>query len=249
MTLFGPVCAQFIEPSWRGGEMTSHAEWDVFTKAKFEPNSPDIAADDATITCSTSSAFLTSAGNIYSFQAPTFFQLDDTTEFTVRTIFIQISALGSGVDVGSAKLITTNVAGETVSLSATKTFIASEEELTGENGGIGTLYGLQWDLTRMPISGSYTILFNATESSLSLGGVALDTSADYVEIPAPQPLTVKSGGDEIEVRWFGSRQLQSSTNLASGWVEVPGSAGVNAITLPRANRASFFRLVQLTVTE
>ena len=46
LALTGPIYAQFIEPSWRGSEMTTHAEWDVFTEANFDPNSPDVATDD-----------------------------------------------------------------------------------------------------------------------------------------------------------------------------------------------------------
>lgn len=244
-----PSSAQFITPEWRGDSDTAYAEWDIFSEAKFAPNAPDVATDDATITCTTSSAFLTSSGNIYSFQAATFFQLDDTTEFPIQNIFLQLGALGSGIDVAAARLIAENSEGETVALSPTQTFVTSEEELTGENGGIGTVYGLQWDLSEMPVSGSYTILFNASESSLSLGNVLLDTSASYLAVSAPQPLSVKPEGDQIVITWFGSRQLQSSISLATGWADVPGSLGVNSLTLPRASQATFFRLVQATATE
>ncbi|YCM45843.1 hypothetical protein V2O64_07425 [Verrucomicrobiaceae bacterium 227] len=244
-----PVAAQFLTPDWRGTSLSVHAEWDVFTEAKFEPNTPDVASDDATITCTTASAFLTGGGNIYSFQAPTFFQLDDITEFPVRNLFLQISALGSGVDVSGARLIAENLEGETVAVAPQKTFISSEVELTGENGGIGTTYGIQWDLSEMPVSGAYTILFNATESSLSLGRVSLDSSNVFSGVQKPQPLSVKPVGDEVVVTWFGSRQLQSSTSLESGWCDVPGTSGVNIITLPLAAESTFFRLKQVTVTE
>jgi len=244
-----PANAQFLVPEWRGGENSNHAEWDVFTKPKFELNSPDVAPDDATLLCTTSSAFLTGAGNIYSFQAPTYFQLDDTTTFPVRNVFLQLSALGSGIEVTAAKLIFKNSEGERVVRSPTQTFIASEEELTGENGGIGTTYGIQWDLSTMPVSGDYIILFNAIESSMSLGNVSLDTSGTFVEVVKPRSLSVRPVGDEIIVTWYGNRQLQSSASLESGWTEVPGSSGVNTITLPRSIQATYFRLVQPTVTE
>ncbi|MFT6178253.1 MAG: hypothetical protein ACJAQT_001524 [Akkermansiaceae bacterium] len=244
-----PASAQLLVPDWRGDNEAAHAEWDVFTKAKFEPNSADVASDDATITCTTSSAFLTSSGNIYSFQAPTFFQLDDTTDFPIQNVFLQISALGSGVDVAGARLLATDQEGETVAIFPTFTFISSEEELTGENGGIGTTYGIQWDLQSTPVSGAYTILFNATESSLSLGAVSLDTSASFQKVSKPQALSVKPVGDTVVVTWFGGRVLQSSQSLVSGWSDVPGAEGVNTITLPRENQGAFFRLMQAIATE
>ena len=109
LTLSAPVFGQLITPSWRGDEGTSHAEWDVFTEAKFAPNFPDVAVDeDATLTCRTSSAFLTSGRNIYSFQAPISMQLDDTTGLLVQNIFLQIGALGSEVDTAGIQLIVEN---------------------------------------------------------------------------------------------------------------------------------------------
>lgn len=251
LTLFSivPALAQFLTPDWRGNTHSSHAEWDVFTAARFSPNFPDVVADDATIICTTPGAFLTGGGNIYSFQAPTFFQLDDTAEFVIQNVFLQISAMGSGVDVSGARLIATNSDGDTVALPPVKTFISSEEELTGERGGIATTYGIQWNLADMPVSGSYSILFNATESSLSLGGVSLDTSGVFVEIVKPLPLKIEPVDGEMVITWFGDRQLQSSTSLESGWVDVPDSAGVNSIVISIAGQATFFRLQQITVTE
>jgi len=244
-----PLHAQFITPEWRGSEQSEHAQWDSFTKAKFEPNAPDIVTDDATITCTTSSAFLTSSGNIYSFQAPTFFQLDDTTEFPIKNLFLQISALGSGIDLSRARAIFEDPGGNTISLNLTRHFILSEEELGGERGGIGTTYALQWDLSETPISGSYSILFNATESSLSLDKVSLDTVATFVPVEKTKPLVIQQNNGSITLTWLGDRELQSSHSLSENWTQVSGSAGVNTITLPISNRPTFFRLKQTSASE
>ena len=91
LTLSVPVFGQLITPSWRGDKGTSHAEWMFFTEANFAPNFPDVAVDeDATLTCRTSSAFLTSGRNIYSFQAPISMQLDDTTGLLVQIFFFKL---------------------------------------------------------------------------------------------------------------------------------------------------------------
>ena len=109
LTLSVPVFGQLLTPSWRNDKGSSHAEWDVFTEANFAPNFPDVAADeDATLTCRTSSAFLTSGRNIYSFQAPISMQLDDTTGLLVRNIFLQLGTLGSEVDADGIQLILEN---------------------------------------------------------------------------------------------------------------------------------------------
>lgn len=244
-----PLAAQFIIPEWRGSEETSHAEWDVFTVAKFAPNKPDIVADDAILICTTSSAFMTSGGNIYSFQAAAFFQIDDFTGFPIRNVFLQMRTLGSGVDAAAARLIATGADGETVTHLPTRILVLSEEELGGERGGVGTVSTLQWDLQETPVSGIYTILFNATESSLSLDKVSLETSRNYLEVKRPKTLEVLPRGGEIVVNWLGSGQLQSSPRLDSGWLDVVGAAGENTITLPIVNDAIFFRVQQVTATE
>ena len=237
------LTAQFAAPVWRGSEGSTYAEWDIFTEPKFEPNSPDVSTDDATIVCTTGSAFLTGTGNIYSFQAPTFFQLDDLVDGSVRNVYLQIESLGSSIEVDTARLIYTPTGGETVSVAPRLAAVACEEELTGPNGGIGTVYLLQWDLRENPISDSYTILFNAASSSLSLDKVSLDTSPEYVEIPEPKPLSVEIVDGEVLVSWSCAGQLQSSTTLKSdSWADVVETTGKKSITLPLSPTPVFFRL-------
>ena len=207
------------------------------------PNSPDVATDpDASLTSRTSSAFLTGSRNIYSFQAPISMQLDDTTGLVVRNIFLQVGTLGSGMDAAEARLIYENEQGEVQVILPSQTFIASEEDLTGELGGVGTTYGIQWDLRETPLTGSYSILFDASSTSLSLDRVSLDLSSEYRVISKPEPLAVRIRGNEVIVSWFGSRRLQSSKTLQDDWADVDGSEGVNQVTLPLQSGPTFFRL-------
>jgi len=244
------LAGQFLIPEWRGAGPSSHAEWDLFSHAKFEANTPDVVPDpDAGLLSSTSSAFLTSARNIYSFQSPLSLQLDDTTPLEVRNIFLQIRTLGVGLNTGDALLLHENEEGETVATSPSRVLVIGEEDLTGERGGTGTNYALQWDLRETPVTGSYTILFGATTTSLSLDRVSLDLSESYQEVARPEPLQVRVVGDEVVVTWFGTRQLQSSGSLSGGWEVVPGSAGVNEIRLPLQGSTTFFRLKQASITE
>ena len=237
------LIAQFSAPVWRGSEGSTHAEWDVFTEPKFEPNSPDISTDDATIVCTTGSAFLTGTGNIYSFQAPTFFQLDDLVDESVTNVYLQIQSLGSSLEVDTVRLIYTPAEGETVSVAPRLAAVACAEPLRGEFGGVGVIYNIQWDLRSAPITGSYSILFNAASSSMSLDKVSLDTSAEYTEIPEPKPLSVEILNGEVVVTWACPGQLQMSTNLEEdGWTDVSEATGKRIITMPISSAPTFFRL-------
>lgn len=242
---------QFLEPEWRGLDETNHAEWDVFTEARFSPNFPDVVADeDASITGTTSSAFITSGGNIYSFSAPTFFQLDDSTDFPIANVFLQLSALGSEVALDAVRLIYSDEEGGAIQVFPNQVMTLSEEELGGERGGIGSVYTMQWDLSDQPISGTYSILFNAAESSMSLGAVSLDTSATFLEVSVPRSLSLSVEDGLVHLSWFGSGQLQTSASLDDNdWVEVIEARGVNEISLPLTNSSAFFRVQQAVVTE
>lgn len=245
-----PLSAQFLVPDSRGTEGTSHAEWDVFTEASFAPNFPDVVTDpDASITSATGSAFITSSGNLYSFQSPISLQLDDNTDLNVRSVFLQLASLGSGLDRQGVRLLADDGKGGVAVLPPTQTFVTSEEELTGERGGIGTTYGLQWDLRETPITGTYTILLSASSSSLSIDRVSLDLSESYQRIQRPEPLSVKVEGSELVVSWFGDRQLQSSSSLQSDWEDVPEAVGVNQLRMPVSGRMRFFRLRELESPE
>lgn len=252
-----PAVAQFITPEWHGGATSEHAAWDIFTEASLNENLPDAAADsptnDARIICTTSSAFLTSSGNIYSFQSASAFQLDDSTNFPVENIFLQISALGSEIDPDTVSLIATDDSGATTQYFPTQNFVLDQQELEGEFGGLGTTYAFQWNLSETPVSGSYSILFAAAESSMSLDEVALDTSDSYQEVPIPETpipdptMTIADG--IITLSWPPTYLLETTTTFST-WAEVSEtstSAGSNRVTLPLSAEATFFRLKQASV--
>ena len=257
--LISPIQAQFLTPAWRGQDNSEHAAWDIFTEAKLEPNSPDVSADfptlDAELQCNTSSAFLTSSGNIYSFQSATAFQLTDSTNFPVRNVLLQISALGSEIAPDSVKLVGTDASGERKAFSPIRSFVLNQQELTGANGGLGTTYAYQWDLTEIPSVGEYGILFAAAESSMSLGAVSLDSYDQYLEVPIPEPVlptpSMSISDDTINLSWPARYLLESSTNV-SVWTEERGTgedSGSKTLALPLSSQATFFRLKQATGNE
>jgi hypothetical protein len=176
-------------------------------------------------------------------------QLDDTTGLFVRNIFLQLGTLGSEVDADGIELILENDIGDVSIISPTQYFVGSQEELNGENGGLGTIYGIQWDLRERPFTGKYTILFDAASTSLSLDKVSLDLSEKYLEVAKPRPLSIQITGEEVTVSWLGSRRLQSSQSLANGWVDVPGAESVNRIILPLQKTTTFFRLTAVDPAE
>lgn len=254
LCLTGLAAAQLLIPSSRGEGGYSHAEWDVFTKARFEANAPDVTpGQTATLICTTSSAFLTSSQNIYSFQAPISLQLDDSTELEVTSVFLQVVVLGSGMNAEGAVLLVEDSEGGTEALGPARTFIVSEEPLAGAAGGVGsgvkTTYGIQWDLRARPMTGAFTVLFNAASTSLSLDRVSLDLAKTYEEMRKPEPLSLVIENGQVKVTWFGGGQLQSSRTLDSGWTDVPGASGKNQITMPITESAAFFRLQPMTTTE
>jgi len=245
---------QFIAPEWRGLEQTEFAAWEVFTKAKFQRNSPDVHDDDASILCTTSSAFITSGGNIYSFQGPTFFQLDDSASFPISSVTLQIYALGSSIDFEEVRIVSN---GE--NYVPTTSTIVNQDALDGEFGGLGTNYAFQWDLTSLPIPANtpYFILFNATESSLSLDQVQLDTSASFQPLPiptqAPPSLTIEKSTNSITVSWSGTWTLESSSDLTGPWDAVTeftsNPDGSHQFAESAGSESRFFRLTQPTATE
>ena len=257
LTLTVPLSAQFLTPNWRNSPESEHAHWDRFTSAHSAPNAPDVASDsptnDAKITGITSSAFLTSSGNIYSFQSATSFQLADSTNFPIRTVFLQLATAGSEIDSSSVRLFTTSGSGESQIILPTSALVLNQDTLDGEFGGLGTTHAFQWDLSDSPVSGNYRIIFSAAESSMSLDQVSLDTSSNFEEVrpkvPAPR---ISLSPEEITLTWNGSFILQSSPDLSS-WTDVSREPVLTdeerKVALPLASEPVFFRLRQASAME
>ena len=259
----GLAPAQFLVPAGRGGANTEHAKWDVFTNARLGPNVPDVArdlpTDDARLTCTTSNAFLTSGGNIYSFSGATAFQIVDSTNYAVRSIFLQVKTVGTALNLGSVRLVGEDLSGEVFEAFPVRTFELAREDFENEFGG-GDILGraFQWDLSGRPVGpGGYTILFAAASSSMSLDVVSLDTASTYAEVPEPgseppEPpfLRIEREGAFLLLTWPESAGgvVETNDDLGdpSGWVPVSGvataQAGVLRLQVAPTGGRGFFRL-------
>lgn len=134
--------------------------------------------DNPTITqTDTDTAFIISpgiSGNIYSFAAPTGFELEDSTPYTVGTVVLQFQTDGTLVDFDSIRLVY-NVGSGDVSLPADE-FIREYRNSGSAFGGTSNRNALQWNLTGLGIT-SYRLEWTATGSSMSLQSVSVDTAA------------------------------------------------------------------------
>jgi hypothetical protein len=256
--------AQFITPEWRGSENSEHARWNEFTNPKNAGNAPDVVTDDptadASLLCTTGSAFLTSAGNIYSFSSTLAFQIKDSADFPVANIVVQVKGLGSEIDLTSFRIVPPDATSLADVIPATRTFTFNEEEFDGDRGGNNINYAAQWDFSDAPLEGTSTLFFESTESSLSLDQVSLDTSAQYLVVPEPGEViapdsvptpTLSIAGNEITLSWPNNDadfELQSSQNLTNpeSWQTVTEpvttSDDADSVTLPMTVPATFFRL-------
>jgi len=178
----------FSTPSFRGNPGTASAYCDIFTSPYGGANSPNgvapggIAIANAAITqTSDASAFLTGSGNIYDFANPTGFVLDYSGGFEVGQVVFQSRTLGSEIDYDSLFLICNSASG-IVSLPATR------NPLADPNGGVSSEW--TWDLSSLGVSG-FSIVFNASASSMSLDSVMLDAAA--VPEPASAALLILFG--------------------------------------------------------
>ena len=258
-----PLCAQFISPLWEGDENTEYAEWDFFTEASVDPNFPDVAQDeptnDATVTCSTPSAFVTSSRNIYSFLSPLSFQLDDSAEFPVRNVVLQIFSQGSELDLNSLQLIPGDAQSLDDIVIPNLVALLDQEALTGVNGGLGSSYLVQWDLSEAPLTGTYSLLFSSEESSMSLDKLSLHTSDTFVEVILPKVAaeevtapSLRVEGENIIVSWplasSGDLILEMTSDLsdAESWTEVvhepTETESEYEQSFPLSNGSFFFRL-------
>jgi hypothetical protein len=252
--------AQFITPEWRGSENSEHAEWDIFTSDS-EPNRPDLVIDspseDATLRCNTPTAFVTSSGNIYDFQSAIALQIDDSADFPIKSIFLQVRGLGSTLDLSTVRLVPPDAVTLEDIITPSEQFLIESGDTDQGRGGNDLTYAFQWNLTAEPLQGTYSILFKAAESSLSLDQVSLDTSDQYRVVPEPgtstEPIPIPAisiSGDEITLSWPSGEDiaLQSSQNLADpgSWQPVTEpittSDGSAQVTLPMTASATFFRL-------
>lgn len=257
-----PTQADFLTPTWRGQANTEHAAWLNFTQAFNSPNLPDIAVDlptaNATLTCSTSTAFITGSSNIYSFQSPLSIQIDDSANYPVQSVVLQVATMGAPLDSDSLRMIALDAEGEPYLAFPIRSQKLNSTDLgSGETfGGADETWIFQWDFSAAPFEGTWSILFSSASSSMSLVAAAIDTANffepwDGANPPSlPQPQILRHNPQEITLSWPANNAVQIQSADSPGpnatWspIEISPSLvdGQHQITLSIDSSQKFFRL-------
>lgn len=176
--------ATFVLPSeWsRGDANSTYQEWDVFSSPPGLPGPflPDIGVSNPNgapglteVSYPASGSLITGSGNIYSFSAPTSFEITipnfNLGDGYTTTVALQTRVLGTQID--PATMLIGGVAPSVVELLPDPAA-----------GSVETLW--QWELPGN--ADKYVIAFGSAESSMSFGAAAVDTYATVV----PEPSTL-----------------------------------------------------------
>jgi len=234
-----------LTPSFRGDPGTEFTHWDIFSEAYAAPNYGDqaFAASDPTITQTlTSSAFLTSGFNIYSFAEATGFELANNVSSTLSSpltnLVFQYDTLGTAIDFDSIRL---HHSGGTLTLANANVF-TEYRVITGGFGGFTNHTAIQWNLTGLGITG-YTIIFESLGSSNSFNAAMLDTSINaYSEIVPSSRIWHNGVGDGkwgSAANWSGNTVTATGGNVTIGAsapaaIELDGSREVGQLTLAKS---------------
>lgn len=251
---FSPARAQqlfpdFLTPDFRGDSGTEFTHWDILLEAYAAPNYGDqeAAASDPTLTQTlTSSAFITSGFNIYSFSAATGYELANDVSATLGSpltnLVFQYDTLGSPIDPASIVL---HHSGGTLTL-ASANVISEYRVITGGFGGFTDRTSIQWNLTGLGIT-EYTITFQSLGSSNSFNAAMLDTSTNaYAEI-VPSSRTWDNGASDGKwssaANWSGNTATTAGGNVTIGAtapaaIQLDGSREVGLLTLTKAGAFS-----------
>lgn len=210
VSLSASASATFVTPTgWtRGEENSTYQEWDVFTSPPGTPGpfAPDIGVNNAAgsptlseVGFPDSGSFVTGSGNIYSFSAPTSFEIaipnfDMGVNFAT-TVVLQTRVIGTQID-PSTVLID--------GVSPTAVEVLADPAA----GSVETLW--RWD--SLPgNSGAYTIAFGAAGSSMSFAAAAVDTFA----VAVPEPSTWALGAVAVGALALVSRRREISGSGAA----------------------------------
>lgn len=195
--LIAPLAAysEFVSPSsWtRDDPLTTFQQWDNFsTRTDAVPDASDNNPDGpALLTETTGTALITSTSNLYSFSAPSAFEVTipvadlATPELYDLTAIIQVSTFGSPIDTASP-LVNGIAPIDFAQLQVGTPNIGGESDQT-------------WYLFELPYaefadgsaaSANLTLTFNASASSMSLDQLLVDTalrpaSLGFFEEPNP----------------------------------------------------------------
>ncbi len=179
----------------------------------------------------TSTAFIIGpavSGNIYSFAAPTTFELNGSgtgiSPYSPATVLFQSQTDGSAIDFSSVRLQYTNTSNQTFSIPASQYL---KEYRAGSTSGMGLSVGnrlaLEWNLTGLNVK-SYKILFGSTSASMSLQQVSVDTaSTAFFTVPQARTWTATGSGS-----WnTGSNWSQGTSSVETGNVFFNSASATN----------------------
>lgn len=211
----------FLTPSFRGSANSEFGYWNGFTNAYNGVNTPDAGStsSNAGLVQTTPPAdsgdyagygafLIGSPGDIYSFATTNNFLLSDSTPFTLGTVLLQTDTSGNELDYSSI-LLSYSDGVNTFQLAP-----ILDQELSRSSSDMGgytvsTLF--QWDLTGLGIT-DYSIAFNASDVSLGLHAISLDTADHYVAIPAPEPSTFAMAGMGVALFGLVARRMKRKGN-------------------------------------
>ena len=263
---------QFITPAWRGEPNSEQAQWDIFFNAS-GPNDPFILTStaegescrqdigDATLRNNTSGAIVTGTLNIYSSTSAISLEINDSSDFPIRNLLLQVGVLGNRVDTEAVFLdldgnpLTT---GDSIQPVA---FRMLSEEPIAVGGGEGApatsfsrSYAFQFEIDPSLTVTNYSLTFRSAGAAMSLDEAVVDTSDTFINVFVEEDevpeLTISQEDSSFSLSWSeeSSVVLEATTNLAdeNSWVEVEivpmTGNGIKVVTVPAANSPTFFRL-------
>ncbi len=190
--VISPVAAAtngFFVPFFRGGEGSQVAGWERFTVATNNGvgNAPDMAGStaNARVVQFEPNAFLLSSGNIYNIAHKSEFELRYSGAEEVGLVTLQIRTGGFELDYNNVALV--------YDLAGTPQFLApaGRTELDRQSAGPGGVFvssSWQWDVSALGLS-SFNLQFKASEGSLSMDSITLDTLSKTQTALVPEPST------------------------------------------------------------
>lgn len=221
-----------LTPAFRDASdpRSEYTGWDIFQNAYNQPNYGDVAhsASNPSLTQTlTSTAFITSGFNIYSFAAATGYVVANTTVGQPLTsVVFQFDTLGTLIDYNSIRL---NFGG---SSQAPLNLISENRSINGGFGGLTNRVAAQWNLTGQNVQ-NFTITYRALGSSNSFNAASLDTftGAFSEVVPSARAWTNGAGDGKWDTagNWSANTLPSTGGNVTFG----PGSGAGVALTTTR----------------